>query len=238
METTPDNIEKLDFVPSDNAEAIVVEMKAWLMENVSGLMRPGSFRSKISEYSGGYLRLELGGPVADPGSRSGESDVSASFIIDAKIMRLSEDPDESRWCSDVYMASVSIPGYDAAGRRLARLRAELYMSVVELAARFDKAFENNRAWVRLSTKAQRDAVTKAFNERIMADTARLKLSQAVKDAIHTTCKRMRVGDERYVTPPDGVLPGTYDVDVEKKTYAVEITVPCGAAPGMRFRRIV
>ncbi len=227
---TDRNIEKVEFVPSLAVnDDIVVRLRGWLIENTDGLIKSEYYRREIERYAGGVLHLEFSDYV-------GNAHVGAVFHINDERLPVVEDPEGTWWTSHSINAEVSIPGYASARAPLAERRLSMYRDAVELAKRFDAEFGDVRLWARHSTKAERDAAAKAFAEAVIADTAQLKLGTAIREAIHTTCKHMRIGHDRYINAPDGVLPGTYTVEVESKTYFVDVYKNRVDRSTMHFRR--
>lgn len=210
--------QKIDFVPTENVLEIAHRISTWLKANASEVLRKDrSGLSRLNEYEGGHLYLELGGYVPNPEAPGKEASVETSFTVAsgaAESLEPVEDPEGTYWYRRSYRAEVNWPSYGSQGAQLARLRAASIAAAVDLADKFDAEFKDAVVWSRGMTKAERDEW--ALKHR--KDATRLKLLDAIKTAIHTNCKFMRVGDERFITCPPNCVDGEYVVELENKAY--------------------
>jgi hypothetical protein len=226
--------ETVDFFPTENSAEVVAQVRDWIKANLGALLKDCHATHHLDDYGGGHLYLELGGYVADPEGSKGSLNVEASFNVepnDSMQWDVIIDPKGDWWYRKAYHATVGWPSYGAHGAGRSRLRAELISAAVGLAERFDAQFGASVVWTRGMTKVEIDE----YAAKIQRDTARVLVSGTIREAIHTTCRRMQVGNQRCISAPEGLVPGTYEVEVENKTYAVEVMGTDHVEPTRRFR---
>ena len=228
--------EPIDHIPTENAADHARRVKEWLTAHASALVKPGYCVDRLQKYEGGHLYLELGGYVPNPEQPDKLTNVEASFNID--WVRNDEgpfvDPEGTYWYYMTCRAEVNWASHGSTGHRLARLRAKMISDAIDLAEQFDAAFAEEKVWSKGMTKAEREACALKHQQ----DASKIKVAAHVKGAIHTSCRLMKVGTERFISlpsPEEGlpILEGTYAVEVENKEYHVEVRGE-GYAPHIRF----
>lgn len=236
------HLSSIDHVPSENGPAFAQQVREWIRTNAGAVLKENHGSRNLDDYDGGHLHLELGGYVADPYREGKQANVEASFSIGSRLEgRLEDviDPEGTVWHRHTCHADANWPSYGSQGSRMARLRANIVDVVTSLAERFDAELGTTVVWTKGTTKAERDRI--ALNHR--TDATRLVVAASIKEAIHTTCRGMRVLDDRTVDAPElvsGIVTGDYDVVIEKKEYRASVYVPQGGphegVPRMNFRR--
>lgn len=202
----------LDHVPTENEEALKTEMAEWLMANAfMGL----SFHSVYSLKQGFISSIEFGGHMPDPSQPGKLCSVEATLSVASTPAEMYEDTEGTRWRCSRPFATMGMPGYSSAPAAVARLRAQLYVAMTELAERFDARFSEQRTWVQGSTRADREKAEAAAKKESMA--------RLVAGAVALECSGMRVGSEKAALTPHGVEKGTYDVVRNGKEYRAFVT---------------
>lgn len=228
--------EKIDFVPTENGPEVAQRMREWIKANAFMALKDCHGSRTIDAYEGGHLYLELGGYVPNPENPERQANVEASFSIASGVAERLEpvtDPEGTYWHRHTFTAHVNWPSYGSQGPQLSRLRADMISVTVELAERFEREFAGTVVWSKGMTQAERDE----WALKHQKEASKLKVATHVKEAIHTTCRLMKVGTEKFISAPEGVLAGDYEVEVENKTYRVDVSDIRQARLRFHFRRV-
>jgi hypothetical protein len=215
--------ETISFVPTDNCDEVAHRIRDWVMGHAFMGLKTNAMRY-LEGYTGGHLNLELGGYVQNPERPERQATVETSFTVTTHVdERLDpvEDPEGTVWHRSTFHAEANWPSYGSHGSRLSRYRADLIAVTVTLAEMFDAEFAGITVWSKGMTRAEREET----HAKWARDATQIKAASHIKDAIHTSCRLMRVGDERFIPLPDGefvMQPGKYEVCVENKTYRAEV----------------
>lgn len=235
MARTPTEI---DFTPTENLAAITDQLARWLQADPAPV-NPNTVKDIEEFRATGELRnlyLKLGGYVTSPVDPTRQESVEATVDIDVYTRNAETytDPQGDLWEAYTVQARPNWPSYGGSqGAKLGRLRADMVDEAVSLAERFDERFKDTMVWVRLMTKAEQEAQARRWQE----DATRIKLAQAIKEAIHTTCRGMRVAHERWIEAPEGSLVGRYDIILEHKEYVATVMPDTSRRAGeVLFRR--
>jgi hypothetical protein len=230
---------RIDYVPVENASQVTDDIIAFLQENCTGCLRlkdPHALE-RFSVSNNTYL--ELGGRELNPLESGREINVECTIHIHEKPTTddMVEDPNGDMWFYHSMSAGVSWPAYCAAPSQIARLRGDLISATCHLSERFDLQFAKIVIWTRGQTRAEREAE----ELRVRRNATQLHVAFAIKDAIHSSCRGMRVGDERTLSAPVvilGIVEGDYDVALEKKEYRVCVFKPQHSVSMLvNFRRV-
>lgn len=226
METNRD-IEKLGFVPSENHDLVVADVRAWLTEHVLPHVAVGDMtRRELVTYEGGYLYITLGGRVPHPTKPEVTIDAEATLCISSRDQHdRVEDEDGTWWYRTGITATVNWPSYGSSQPGLAVRRAEVISLASRLACEFEDAFGDVFIWSRGPTKAERDERAAALEAQRALDFCVSRARVAIRKAIHTTHKRMRVGSDGFIGPFGIKESHRFTVEVEKKEYEVVVYVP-------------
>jgi len=219
MERTHDLI---DFVPTSEQQkaAHAARVRAWI--EAQGILPLLTNRSAedVHGYEGGRLYMHLFGYLPAPDVLDGTVQCETTLTLDTQedFSERFEDPNGDWWTRKRLRANVS---WYSGGlpTRAARVRLDCIIQTQDLAEKFDAAFGADYIWSPGPTKAARLEA----GIQLQRDATKIKCASHIQQAIHTSCPRMRVGDERFITPPKGdLLAGEYTVEVEKKTYKVTV----------------
>lgn len=223
--------ERIDFIPSTSQqmEAHAARVKDWLEQHLSFVNEHSAAR--LAAWQGGHISLSLYGYLQCEGDDL-PCETTLNINFDTSTQESFEDPNGDGWTRE---RLVAIAGWSSGWLRSvpARVKLDCIVKTVELAEAFDAAFGKDYFWIRGMTKAQRDQ--HAID--MQRDVTRLKAAAHIKEVIRTTCRLMRVGDERFISAPEGdLLPGDYEVEVANKTYGVTIRDE-SALSRFQFRRL-
>lgn len=216
------NITYIDFVPTENNDQVSAEVRDWICANAFMGLQDGCIRN-LTGYAGDNLYLTLGGYVRNPHDPKRQAGVEASFSVhvrhvdddnDALPGAVIEDPEGTRWHVFMLEALVGWPSWGTTPTRLARMRVDMIDAAMQLGEMFNERFKDTRIWVRGLTKAAREE----WRAKVQANATRIKVAAAIKTAIHTTCRGMRVKTQMFVPIPEGWVEGTYQVALENKEY--------------------
>lgn len=228
---------KIDFVPQENGSQVTEAIRAWLVVETAGRLKPGHSERTLAAYEGGYASFDVGGYVVDPYGGPREVDTAASISVVWNGTWSSgnhfEDPDGSWWTKSAPTLQVSSDGRPSAPSKVARLRLDVQAWAVDLAERFDATFAETWHWSRVSTQAERNAYAAKVLADMLATASRIVVAEAIKAAIHSTCRGMRVNDERVIAAPDAASAGVSEVALERKEYLVTVHP---SPHRMRFQR--
>lgn len=217
-----------NFIPTDNRDEIRAEAAQWLLDNAFMALNEQSL-AELGRSSLSYISFELGGYVPGRPGRDGREkyreSVTTRVTLDEAPVGDGErytDPEGSEWYKYVLVGQVSWPSYGSSPVWLARQRANLIDASVTLVERFNETFAGKVMWKRSSTKAEREAQQQTY----MRDMTNSAVFQQIKEAIHTTCRRMYVGNERTIPltkmRPEIILAGSYTTLLENKEYSSEV----------------
>lgn len=217
------NIKQIGHVPTENCEQVSAEVRDWICANAfMGLQDSHQIRN-LTGYSGDNLYLTLGGYVTNPHDPKRQAAIEASFSVHVRHVdsddlvpdSLIEDPEGTRWSVYTLEAQVGWPSWGTTAPKLARMRVDMIDVTMQLAEMFNERFKDARIWVRGMTKAARDE----WWAGVQKDSTRIKVHAAIKQAIHTTCRGMRVRTQMFVPiTEDGWVVGPYQVALENKEY--------------------
>lgn len=218
-----DTTRNIDFIPTDNRDEVFGAVRQWFKDNAFMALSEGAARD-LEDERFSYLSLDLGGYVPTRGDnrRVTREPVQTSVYVtsdsfeDVRFI----DPEGSEWRRHVFTAKASWSSSSSSETWLSRQRASLIDATVTLAEIFNAAFAERFIWGRVSTKHEREATQKKH----MADTTRLVVARQIQSAIHTTCRGMRVDNERTIPfeASESTLAGTYEVALENKEYRAEV----------------
>ena len=213
-------IKQLDFVPQENMELVSAQVREWIRDNAFMALSERALND-LEKRSVDGLSLTLGGYVVDPNNPkrrvSMETSFSVSVLPKDEEFDL-EDPEATWWNAYVLRARMQLLQHDSEFAALTRMRVSMINATLQLIEAFDERFKDTLIWERRLTKQQRDEW--ALN--LQRDATRVKLFNAVKDAIHTTCRGMRVGSQNWFRAPDGCKDGDYELVVERKSYRINV----------------
>ena len=227
--------EIIDFVPTENNCVVAQRVRDWILANAfMGLGDDDRNLRALEAYEGGHLNLTIGGYVRHPTMPGKRLRVDASFNVASHSQhRLDSviDPEGNMWYRHTFVAEVSWGGEGSMPSPVARLRAQVASAAAELAERFDAEFGGTIIWSKGMSKAELEAQSLRWR----TDATKLKIVSAISEAIHSTCRGMRVTNERFITRPPDCVDGEYVIELENKTYKA---IP-NAARGKRlwFMRI-
>lgn len=218
------NINHISFVPTDNCDQVCIEVRDWIRANAFMGLQDGHQVHGLDVYEGGNLYLTLGGYVRNPCDPTRQASVEASFGVHTRFAdgegeglvpdTIIEDPEGTRWHVSALESQVGWLSWGSTPARLARMRVDMIEAAMQLGEMFDARFKDTRLWVKASTKAQRDE----WWAKVQQDSTRIKVHAAIKEAIHGTCRGMRVRTQMFVPIPEGWVEGTYQVALENKEY--------------------
>lgn len=216
--------DNIDFIPTENSAELDLQVRDWLIANAfMGLSN--NRHIDLMEYTGGGIGLTLGGYVPDPTRPGKLIETNASFYVyydsvtsDGAVL----DPEGTMWYCSRYVSRVSWASWGSEVTPIARLRADMINMACELGARFDERFKGTLSWKKGMTKEVREANDKAHAEKRARDATYGLLTEAIKTHIHTDCRNMRVGAERWVGKPVDAVSGEYSVALEGKEYTVHV----------------
>ena len=211
----------VDHVPTENNHEVAVKVREWLADNVTPFVTPKKYPVDLLAYEGGYIYLELGGYVIDPYNAERQVNVEATFNVatehgDGPY----EDPDGTMWYTSTIFAQVNWGSGGGNRSRVAQLRSELIGTAAMLARRFDADFAGVKIWSKGPTRAER----KESARKLLVAATQCNVEEAIREAIHTTCRGMRVGTSRTLTSPPKAVHGDYKVALENKEYKVTVGV--------------
>jgi hypothetical protein len=211
-------VKVLDFTPQENSEQVSAQVREWICANAFMGLQDGSQIHNLMAYAGAHLYLTLGGYVRNPLDPKRSVCVEATFNVqvrhDEDDELVTEDPEGTRWSVFRLESQVNWPSFGSTPVRLARMRVDMIDAAVQLGEMFDAQFRDTRIWVKGMTKQEREE--RALN--LQKDVTRTKVHAAIKAAIHTTCRGMRVGSQMWVEIPDGWVQGPYKAALENKEY--------------------
>ncbi len=234
METDRD-FEKLGFVPSNNLDEVSLAVREWLVEHVLPHVTSNKCqRDEIMAYDGGYLNVQLGGDFPHPQNPGVTFNAEASLNVQphTRLARFEldtvEDPDGTRWYRSRVSCTVGWPSYsnDRNTSSIATIRANVIMTAARLATEFEQAFGNVIVWQRGPTIAERLARQEALTAQRLLDDRIAKAREAIRRAIHSTYKRMRVGSDGIIGNSFGQQVCKFSIDLENKTYDVSVYDAC------------
>lgn len=220
-----DTTRNIDFIPTDNRDEVRAEAAQWMLDNAFMALNEQAL-AELGRSNLSYISFELGGyvPGRDGREKYRES-VTTRITLDDVSVGDGErytDPEGSEWYKYVLAGQVSWPSYGSTPVWLARQRANLIDASVTLVERFNEAFAEKVMWKRSSTKAEREAQQQTH----MRDMTNSAVFQQIQEAIHTTCRRMYVGNERTIPltkmRSEIILAGSYTTVLENKEYASEV----------------
>ena len=205
--------EPIDFVPEPNLLAHAYRVRDWLQARLPFLTERSA--RDLEQYEGGRMSLNLFGYLPCEGVDRGElqCETTLSISYDDDFLDRFEDPNGDWWTRKRLVAGA---GWYSGGlpTRAARVRLDCIVKTVELAEAFDAAFAEDYIWSRGPTKAERDQRALEWKR----DATKLKIAEAIRTAIHSNCKFMRVGDEKFITCPPDCQDGEYVIELERKEY--------------------
>lgn len=211
------SIKTLDFIPVENNDQVSAEVRDWICTNAFMGLQDGYVRY-LTGYAGDNLYLTLGGYVQNPLDPKRQACVEATFSVhvlhDEGNELVMEDPQGTHWSVFRLESQVGWPSFGSTPARLARMRVDMIDAAVQLGELFDARFKDTRIWVKGMTKQAREEWTL----RLQKDATRAKVHAAIKTAIHTTCRGMRVGTQMWVEIPEGWVQGPYEAALENKVY--------------------
>ena len=207
--------EPIDFIPAPDQQlkGHAERVKAWLLANVPFMNERAAL--DVAQYEGGRLSLNLFGYLPCPGYERGEVQCETTLTLgfDEDFSERFEDPNGDWWTRKRMVASAS--WYSGGLRSVpARIRLDCITKTVELAEAFDAAFGADYIWTPGPTKAERQQRALEWKR----DATKLKIASAISEAIHSTCRGMRVTNERFITCPPDCLDGEYVIELERKEY--------------------
>lgn len=218
----------IDFVPTENEDELGQQVGRWVLANAfMGLNPARGDYSHLADGIGRSAYLELGGYVRNPLHPNLNMSAGADVSFRLETQDLVIDPEGTYWRPGNYQCLVNWSSYGSSLFQIARVRAQFIEAGVQLAERFNDAFADKVVWHKVMT-AQQHAERQAKNLRTKCWNA---VIVAIKEAIHTTCRRMRVGDDRYITRQDWWVKGTYPIALENKEYEAEVL-----EHGLHFKR--
>ena len=231
----------IDHVPTANALQVAIAVREWFKANAFMALKDSNYAARqLEDYEGGHLTVELGGYVRDPDDAKRQLNIESTVTVGSGYdQRLDDviDPEGTVWHRHGFRVTVGWNGGCGCGVKGARMMATMADVTVTLAERFNEAFGDAVVWTKGLSQADRDAAAL----KLRRDTTQLAVASFIKESIHTTCRGMRVGDERTLTAPEvtlGMLQGDYEVALEKKEYRASVfTAPwAGTRVLLSFRR--
>ena len=213
--------ETIPFTPTENYDSMRQEMREWLQANLWLLLQP-IYQERLSNKEGGSFYLDLGGYFPHPTWPGKELHVEAALTVDSPMedhLDPVDDPDGTTWYRNTLRARVNWPSCGAMDVPVARMRAHIIELVLDAAERFNQRFAGRVIWTKGMTKVEK---AKIHAEGLKRQT-HSALVTAVKAAIHTTCRGMRVESEREIGTPklqsgERAVPGSYVLELENKSY--------------------
>lgn len=233
-------MEQLTFIPEENYDATCVEVREWIKANAFMAIndRPWNVHA-LERFSGGHISLDLGDYMVDPDNPSRRADIGTQFDFSVGDSGRTTyvDPEGTTWYKYCVHATLNFGSSSSTtGVRVLRQHVNMIEGTMQLLERFMARFTGVEVWVRGEAKADREARLAKAEAARKALVSQQAVEAAIKEAIHTTCRGMRVGSDRFISKPAESLDGESEVELENKTY--KVSVGCGIHGNlMHFERI-